>query len=55
MTVKARVKNRFIFSSDVLLSEDEAMEIQKDMGFNPCGYGFYDFNGRSWFCYDSCD
>lgn len=44
MTVKSRVKNRFIFSSDIQLSEEEAMETQTQLGFNPAGYGFYGFN-----------
>ena len=41
------------------ISEDEAMEFQREAGFHPHGYGFYGFNCTNgiskWDCSNSCE
>jgi hypothetical protein len=49
----------FIFSTPGRINEDQATEIQMQLGYHPCGYGFYSFNPSddktTWKCGDSCD
>tara|TARA_R110002012_G_C11557248_1_gene603060 strand:+ start:812 stop:1006 length:195 start_codon:yes stop_codon:yes gene_type:complete len=41
------------------LTEEEAMNIQQDSGFHPCGYGFYSHKIEggvtTWNCSNFCD
>lgn len=55
--------NEFKAVSDVELTQEEAKEIQIELGFHPQGYGFYSFkcvfaSGRwvsTWVCAVHCD
>lgn len=41
------------------ISEEHAIELQKQLSYHPAGYGFYSFEatpqGTTWACGDSCD
>lgn len=56
LTVLSRRRNSYImFTCSETLTEAEAQIVQEQMGYHPCGYSFYDFNGKTWKCYSSCD
>lgn len=51
--------NYYVFSVGEIITEDEAMIVQRALHFAPEGYHFYDFvvgpNGTEWKCWDNCD
>jgi hypothetical protein len=47
--------NDIHFESTKRLTEKEAASAQEKCGYHPSGYGFYRFNGSTWFCGASCD
>lgn len=51
--------NWICFEYDINIDEETAQDIQKDEGYHPSGYGFYDFKsveGRTtWKCWNTCE
>lgn len=49
----------FKFAVDKKISQEEAVELQRQQGYPPGGYGFYAFTQcdckTTWKCGDSCD
>jgi hypothetical protein len=47
------------FSIPFGIKKNDAIELQKQMGYHPAGYGFYSFDATmtetTWLCADSCD
>jgi len=59
LVTKERKSRMFEFTYPGPLTEQEACEIQMQLGYHPAGYGFYGFKSTplltQWSCGDSCD
>jgi hypothetical protein len=58
VTFRSR-SDKTIYIVDKVITDDEASIIQLEMGYHPCGYGFYGFKTTettsTWYRYNSCD
>lgn len=47
------------FSSPKVMTKEQAVAVQTELGYHPAGYSFADYstcaNGTRWMCYHSCD